>query len=166
MEGSTLTSILAVLSTLAAAWAAWESRRSATASQAALEAQLLKNFMDDYFLDDMSEALRTLVDWKKAGDEAFAATWLDKLSKGDQTAKAVDVARRRVKGFFHKAARMRKGGLVSKGSLALLASVNGLNVYLDVVIPLEDALNAGRDREADDLLKRELGRYEHGTPRV
>lgn len=161
-----LPTALAVFSAAAAAWAAWESRRSANASRAAVEAQLVKAFMDDYFLDDMSRALRCLQQWKAGRGDGYAAKWLEGVRAADPEATEVDGARRRVKGFFEKAVRLYQGGLVKDPQLHSIAYVHGLNVYYDVVIGLEEALNPGRDRESDELLQRTLGRYLHGKPKA
>ena len=90
----------------------------------------------------------------------FAAKWYELLQKGDEQALLVDKARRKVKAYFHKAARLREYKLIQKKTLKGLAYWDGINIYYDIVDPLELALNPDGRRVERDLLMDEIGRYE------
>jgi hypothetical protein len=70
-----------------------------------------------------------------------------------------DDSRRKVKGYFHKAARLYFAGVIRLPTLRELVSVAGLNVYYDVIDPMERALNSSRNPRTVEFLKREVGRY-------
>ena len=159
-------SVLSAVAAGAACWAAWESRRSANAARRAVEAQVLKSFLDEYAQPVMSDALRALRDWKDTHKEHFAQHWLSQLEAEDAEAKRVDVARRHVKAFFVNATRMHLGGLIDETLFRHAVERQGLNIYLDVVGPLEDVLNPGRDRTPEERVRAIVGRDSHQKPRA
>jgi len=161
------TVVVAALAAVASFWAASETRKSAKATQNAAEAGLVAAFFDQYFDPSMAEALRILAALKIKGGEGFAAKWIDALKNGDPDANNADAARRKVKGFFHKATRLHFAGVIRATALRELVYVAGLNIYYDVIDPMELALNSSRSGRTVDLLKREFGRYseaEHVQP--
>jgi len=162
--------ILAQLATVGAAifagWAAWEARNAAKASRAAIEAQVVYSAMSDYFQPAMAEALRILRAWAKKHGSNFAAVWLQEFKDGKPEAVEVDRARRQLKGFFVKAAQLHSGGLIGDKALRALAYVHGLNLYYDVVVPLDRALNPTAPQDAERLLANTLRRYQALPPNV
>jgi hypothetical protein len=115
--------------------------------------------MKDYFEEDMSEALRALTSWSAAHGADFARVWHEAYRRSDQEAVALDKARRQVKAFFDRAVRLFEANLVSKTAFHEIAYTHGLNVYYDVVVPLEYELNPTRRKRTDEALMREIGRF-------
>ena len=122
--------------------------------------------MAEYFDSKMVDDLRTLRAWRDKNPENFATEWLRQLGNNSTEAAAVEAARRRVKGYFVKAARLYSNSLISKDALRAVAFVNGLNIFYDVVVPLGLELNADASRRTDELLSRELGRYDRKAPQL
>ncbi len=162
-----IANIIAALAACAAFWAALEPKRSAAATHASVkatmdtaEAALIKSFFDDYFDQSMSDALRILLRWKEQHDKAFASMWIQLLQSDNTEAAEVDRARRKVKGYFEKAVRMFSAGVVRQNVFIQIAHVAALNVYYDILDPLELALNPNRSSATKDLLLKCCGRYE------
>ena len=162
----TIAVIVAALSALAAFWAAFEAKRSAAATQDSAkatmdtaEAALIKSFFDDYFDQTMSDALRVLAGWKEQHDKAFASSWIQLLLSNDPEASQVDRARRKVKSYFEKAVHIYSAGVVRPSVFRQIVYVAALNVYYDVLDPLELALNPDRSSATKDLLLKCCGRY-------
>ena len=158
--------IIAALAAVAAFWVAFEAKRSAAATQASTkatmdtaEAALMKAFFDDYFDQTMSDALRLLVQWKEQHDNAFASKWVQLFLSNDSEAEHVDRARRKVKGYFEKALHVFSAGVVRPNVFRQIISVAALNVYYDILDPLELALNPDRSSATKDLLWQCCGRY-------
>ncbi len=155
---------IATLSALAAAWAAFESHRSANATLTATKAELVRAFMEEYAKQEMSDHLRCLVRWQRDNPKNFPEKWLNEFNQNTKIADEVDTARRQVKGYFEKAARLHEGGFLDDKTLKLVALRYGINVYFDIVCPIESAFNPKRDRSAENSLKRLVGYYDKGEP--
>ena len=155
-----------LVTAVAAAWAAYESRRSANASRAAAESQVVYQSMIDYFKPEMTDALRTLVKWREGHGDQYPALWLAAFLRGEQEAAVVDRARRHVKGFFDRAVRLREAKFVSEPAFREMAYTGGLNLYFDIVVPLENELNPSRRTRTEDVLWRDIGRYDADAPRA
>lgn len=136
-----LSSYATMVATIAAAWAAIEARRSVNITKRTAESQLLCEFMRDYESPEMADALRRLDHWRRNHGETFAQVWIQRFSSGDQEAAAVDRSRRKVNFYFAKIAQLQKAKLVETRILRMMATVSGINLFYDVVLPLELALN-------------------------
>jgi hypothetical protein len=136
---ASIATVLAALSAPLLAW--WGMRATAKLNAQAIESGLLMALMDQYASQQMVDDLRVLVSWKKDKGDDFAGEWRAALDKGDATAKLMDGARRRVKQYFLKPLRLYENGHVGLPFLKTAAGMDGLNVLIDVVKPLEAALN-------------------------
>jgi len=137
-------------------------REQLEATKDAAEATLVRAFLDDYFSQGISVALQRLRDWKEQNGDEFASAWLTRRQAGDEKAHQVDQARRTIKAYFEKTARIFSAGLIRPKILHQIAYVAGVNIYYDIVDPLERELNPGRSPETIELLKRHCGRYIEG----
>lgn len=160
-----IANIAAALTAIFAAWAAWEARKSAKASRDALDAQAVYAAMSEYFQPRMSVALRTLCSWSDRYGDHFATEWLQEFKKQTPEALAVDEAKRHIKGYFVKAARLYSASLIGKEGLIAVAYVHGLNIFYDVVMPLDEAQNPDVERETEQVLLVTIGRYKSRRPR-
>jgi hypothetical protein len=154
--------VIAILSsetfwTFAAAIAAWaaavfsqqSSRTAADASQAALYLR----FQQQYAGDEMWRDLRNLRSWKEMPhDEDFARKWARLYRDNNEEALTVDRSRRRVSHFFDAIAVLSEKQLISEDIAKLLTRFQGIDLFFEVVEPLEKALNENYDKSSFDIL--------------
>ena len=114
----------------------WSIRAATKLNAQATESGLLMALMDQYASQEMLDDLRLLVSWKKDEGSDFAGKWKAALDRGDETAKQVDWARRRVKQYFSKPLRLYENGHVGLAFIKTAAGMDGLNVLIEVVKPL------------------------------
>ena len=122
--------------------------------------------MEEYGKPEMSEHLRCLVRWKQDNPNDFSEKWLQDFKQNAEAANAVDTARRQVKGYFEKAARLHEGGFLDDSTLRLVARRYGIDVYFDIVCPIESAFNPERDQSAEMSLRSLVGYYDKGKPKA
>ena len=143
-----------------AAWAAWEARRAADASKKSIEAQIVYTAMTEYFGKEMVSNLRILRDWKDKYKDNFATKWWHEFKEENPEAKKVDAARRQVKGFFVKAERLHSNKIISDSALKAVAHVHGIDIFYDIVCPLDKKLNPNDPIKTETYLVKNVGRYE------
>lgn len=156
--------IVTVAAIAIAAWSAWEAKRAADASKASIEAQIVHSAMSEYFEQTMVSNIRVLRNWRDKYGDDFAAKWCEEYRNGSQEAKEVEAARRQVKGYFVKAARLHSNNLISDAALKAVAYVQGINVYYDIVCPLGLSSNPDASTSTERHLLRTIGRYKHDRP--
>jgi hypothetical protein len=163
--------VVTAVGTFLAAVAAWvaavAARRSAFLSQqanqvAANTAQVTANasqaalylrFQQQYAGDEMWRDLRNLRSWKEMPHgEDFASKWARLYRENDDKALAVDRSRRRVSHFFDAIAVLYEKHLVSEDIAKLLTRFQGIDLFFEVVEPLEKALNEDYDKSSFDIL--------------
>lgn len=147
--------IFAALSALFAWWAANETRN-------ATKAQLLNGLIDEYAKQEMADHLDILATLRRSNLTGFAPQWIAEFKQKLPQAVKINLARRYVKGYFDKAARLNQSGFLDSEALRLVALRAGINVYYDVVRPLDRLLNPKDKRGilTEERLLREVGRFE------
>jgi len=151
--------IIAAFAAVMSFRSATEARKSAKATQDAAEASLVVLFLEKYFDPGMDEALRVLAAWKQDKGKDFATIWIAGRNSGSAEAWAANDARRKVKGYFEETARLHFAGVIRTATLRELAYVAGLNIYFDVIDPMELALNPSRSPRTVEFLQAEFRRY-------
>jgi hypothetical protein len=151
--------IIAAFTAVMSFWSAKEARNSAKATQDTAEASLVVLFLEKYFDPGMAEALRVLAAWKRDNDKDFANIWIEGMNSGSAEAWAAEDARRKVKGYFDEIARLRFIGVIRTETLREIAYVAGLNIYFDVIDPMELALYPSRSPRIIEFLMTQFGRY-------
>jgi hypothetical protein len=133
-----------------------ESARSAGAIERATRAQLVGTLYDEYYSKELTEMFGLMNDWIKnigKGDPPEAgrlfggkieAVWRGSF-QGTQsereTVKSLEVARREVKGFFHKAMNLERSGSIEMEDLKkLLSSVSRVEILVKKVFVLDEAI--------------------------
>jgi hypothetical protein len=152
-----ISTVIALWTAVAAFLAAWATQRSAKATREAVEATLIASFYDEYFDQSMSDALRFLAGL--GNEENFAKRWIQGMQTNDPQARVADGFRRKVKGYFHKAAALYLAGLIPPSTFRLVAYQAGLNIYYEVVEPMEVELGPNHNRQIIELLRDKLGKY-------
>lgn len=136
----------AVLSAIAAAVSAIFSWRSSQRAADTAATALILKFRDQYATNEMFVDLRNLRAWHDKNGSRFAETWRQKLQQNDPDAQIVDRSRRRVASFFSNIAYLRNAGLVPKRAEKLLVDFAGLELFYNVVEPMEQELGSDYDK--------------------
>ena len=142
--------ILSAIGTTLAAVAAW---RAASVTQKVAEAGLGYRLQDKYDKREMRDDLRLLEEFHREQGDSFTRKWTDGLEANEDWADKIDLARRRVKGYFLNTAQLYKKHLISKDLLLLITDQAGLNMLYTVVEPLERALSPEYEKEYFEVLR-------------
>ena len=121
MTGEQITLALTAISAIAAAVAAIANWRSLGTTRSAAEVAALTGVAETYESDNMRKALRTLaylvpMPYDEAVVQQWANTWkaeMDKANGRAEWASELDLARRRVSGYFLWLNRLHSGKMVS-----------------------------------------------------
>src|SRR5688572_24239544 len=109
--------VIAALAAVASVVATVAALKAVRATRDAAEASVIVSFFDRYFDPSMAEALRTLSAWRHDRGDDFARKLVEERGLRNAEAVAVDDARRLVKGYFHKAARLHFAGVIRDETL-------------------------------------------------
>jgi hypothetical protein len=128
-----VTTIIALAAAAISAFAVRNTRQIA-------EAQIVLKFREEYATDQMLTDLRLLHDWKKNHGDQFASIWLKQFQGGQPEAIAVDRARRHVGHYFFSIYDLKQSRFLSKKTAKFLLNVSGLNLFYQIVEPLDREL--------------------------
>lgn len=158
--------VLAAVSALASAIAALTSLAQARGTAQGNEVNAYLRLMEDYGHPAMREALLELGTFWRDRRESFpdpGAAWTALNETDPEAAKLVRGHSRLVSNYFGSAARLYEAGLISRKLFRLLISRPGLNIYYDIVVPINVARNpAGHSTLYDRTMKRVLKKYADG----
>ncbi len=146
--------IITAISTFFVAIATFASWRSANASRATLQAQLLSEFMKEYSEAQMCKDLRALRNWRYKYGDKFAEEYINRAKKGEERALEIDFARRHVKFYFSRSLLIYNAKIMNKKTLKEIGAVDAINILYDIIEPLEKALNAKYDKRKFIQLKK------------
>jgi len=127
-----------------------------------IEASLWPDFNRRYKTDEMSQAIKALTNWYYDHPADFVDFWLEKLRVGDTEARQLDLHRRTLSMFFVDIASLYRDRIISKRFARFVANQAGLNVFYEVVVPMNMAQRPARTREAVRHLKKLLKQVEGG----
>jgi hypothetical protein len=98
-----------------------------------------------YDSEEMRKACNHLLAWRRAHGERFEQIWSDQMATREVGAAETNTARRIVSRYFLNLAKLRRINAVDPESARLLADCYGLNVFYQIVVPLNLRLaaNAG-----------------------
>lgn len=131
-------------------------------ARAALQAQLLFQFIKEYSEPQMCTALQTLINWKSQYRDKFDTEYIKRLKKGEEKALEVHYARRQVSSYFSRAFRLYKTCFIRKRILQEIGAVEGINIYYDIVEKLEQKLNLEYDKKTFEQINKICGRIGSG----
>lgn len=158
--------ILAAISALASAIAAMTSLAQARGTAQGNEVNAYLRLMEDYGDPAMREALLELGKFWRDRRESFpdsGAAWTALNASDPDAAKEVRGHTRLVSNYFGSAARLYEVGLISRKLFRLLISRPGLNVYYEIVVPINVVRNpAGHTAHYVRVLKRVVKQYADG----
>lgn len=127
------------------------------------DAGLFLKFVENYRVQEMRNALRTLRMWEAEHGAGFVEKFRERIKKGDPKADAVDEARRHVKGYFiDSALGSYELGSVTLPFLQKVTAFAGINILYDIVEPLEQAINPNYDKSKFERLRQLCGRFGSG----
>jgi hypothetical protein len=111
----------------------------------------------------MANAIKQLVDWYYEHPKDFVQSWLDGLKTKDQRVRSVDASRRMVSTYFVDVARLRREKFISKQFARMIAGQQGLNVYYEIIVPMNLAQNRPETtRNTVRELKKLYSKFEDG----
>ena len=158
--------VLAAVSALASAIAAFTSLAQAKGTAQGNEVSAYLRLMEDYGDPAMREALLELGKFWRERKGSFTdagAAWSALNEADPDAANAVRRHSRLVSNYFGNAARLFEAGLISRKLFRLLISRPGLNVYYEIVVPINVVRNpAGHTAHYVRLLKRVVKQYADG----
>lgn len=159
--------VLAAVSAVASAIAALTSLMQARGTTQANEVSVYLRLMQDYSDGGMQESLLALGEYWSLRKDQFpnaGDAWMSDLAQDADLAAKIRRHARRVSHFFGAAARLYSAGFISGRLLRLLISRPGLNVYYDVVCPINVARQPkGQAAHFLQTLKRILPIYGDGS---
>jgi len=139
--------------------------RSSQVAANTAQATLYLKFQEQYASDEMRQDLRNLTSWRELHRGEFVSTWVKLYQQNDNKALAVDRSRRRVSHFFGAIADLYNERLLSEDLTGRLATrFQGIELWFEVVEPLEKALNPDYDKSQFDTLY-SFGTSGRGQPR-
>ena len=162
MDFESIALVIGAISMLAGVAAAIAAFRAARETRKSVEAELVLQFLDHYASDEMLNALRVLRMWEAEHGEGFEKVWRERLDLQVPEAHTVDQARRRVKNYFLNALRLFESQYVDREFLAEVCSVDGINIFYDIVEKLELALNEKYDQSRFQRIADLCGRARSG----
>jgi hypothetical protein len=138
-----LTAITAV-GTFIAAIAAWKSTQ---ATKRAAEGAFLNRFLEQFSTAGFLRALRLLRNWKHEKGEDFARIWYESLKREDREALKIDLARRKVSLYFHRALLLTDSGYADENFLKAVLSLGGVDILYEIVEPMAYEMDPDDDAE-------------------
>jgi hypothetical protein len=135
-----------------AAIAAW---RSARATEKTGLAQILMQITDAYSSPEMLSGMLNLLKWQNEHQKDFAAKFAEvRRDKGEYAKiKNLDEDRRRYSHHFHKIRLLSNRGLVNKSFVKKVASREQVDFLLEVIEPMERAMNPKYDHSTFDFFR-------------
>lgn len=89
-----------------------------------------------YDAQDMRDSCNELLAWRRLHGDAFSEVWSAQMVHRDDAAIRVNTARRIVARHFLNIAKLRKINAIDREAARLLADCYGLNVFYQIVVPL------------------------------
>jgi hypothetical protein len=154
VDAQVIAVVAAVFSAIAAISSAVIAGKAVKNGRKIADAQVLVRFRERYSEDQMSRDLRLLRDWKEQQGERFAVIWHERFLIRETGAMDVDAARRRVSHYFSWIGELYNGSFISKQMALLLYKLDGSEVFLEIVEPLDAILNPNYGKKAYDTLKK------------
>ncbi|HYD86236.1 MAG TPA: hypothetical protein VEA80_02065 [Vitreimonas sp.] len=157
---------LAAVSAVASAIAALTSLAQARGTAQGNEVNAYLRLMEDYGDPAMREALLELGRFWRERRDSFpdsGAAWIALNETDPDAAKAIRGHSRLVSNYFGSSARLYEAGLISRKLFRLLISRPGLNVYYEIVVPINVVRNpAEHSAHYVRLMKRVVKQYADG----
>jgi hypothetical protein len=161
-----ITALLILKSAKAGEKSAQAANKSVRETKRAMQAQLYVRLMEYYASKEMFESLRLLrivgeskafKEWKKEGPDtfsgAFAEAELSRIKEGiEEVEKDYRHYQRFVKYYFLRIYHLDEQGFLPKHLVKDLLSVDGINLFFEVVRPLEYLENENFDSSNFDAL--------------
>lgn len=146
-----LISLIGSSGAVGAALAAW---RSAKETQKTVLAQILIQITDTYSSPEMLSGMLNLRKWQQQYGSNFAEEFGEMRRSDYSKIEQIDKDRRRYSHHFHKIRLLLDSGVVSKSFVKKIVSFGQVDFLLEVIEPLEGALNPNYDHSTFDTFRR------------
>lgn len=133
-----LIALIGSLGAVSAALAAWHSAKE---TQKTVLAQILMQITDAYSSPEMLSGMLNLSNWKQQYGPDFAKKFGELRRNDYSKVEQIDKDRRRYSHHFHKIRLLLDSGVVSENFVKKIVSLGQVDFLLDVIEPLEKALN-------------------------
>ena len=152
---------ITILATIAALISAWVAIVAVSGESRTKKAEFFLDLTDRYNTAQMGDAMYDLVDWMLNTPEAFAEQYKEKFKEADPVSIKMDEARRTVNRYFLNVAQLYEAGLIDHKFARMVTNFYGLNVYYQIVVPMNNA-KYGADEHYPDILRKIRTQYANG----
>lgn len=146
-----LISLIGSLGAVGAALAAW---RSAKETQKTALAQIIMQITDAYSSPEMLSGMLNLRSWQQQHGLEFAKKFGETRHTDYSKIEQIDKDRRRYSHHFHKIWLLLDSGVVSESFVKKVVSAEQVDFLLEVIEPLEEALNPNYNHSTFDTFRR------------
>jgi len=146
-----LISLIGSLGAVGAALAAW---RSAKETQKTVLAQILMQITDAYSSPEMLPGMLRLRNWQQQHGSDFAKKFGEMRRSDYSEIEQIDKDRRRYSHHFHKIRLLLDAGVVNESFVKKVVSHDQVDFLLEVIEPLEEALNPNYNHSTFDAFRR------------
>lgn len=141
-----LTQVFQLLATLFQCLAVYFAYKSTVVNRNGTYAQIFMELYKEYSSPDMLGSMKYLKDWKEKHGDGFTTIFKKQYDSKYRKVKKIDECRRRVSHYFHKLRILYDEKVIDMRFAKKLATEYQIDLLLDVVEPLEKALNPNYDR--------------------
>lgn len=146
--------IIALIGSLGAVGAALAAWQSAKETQKTALAQILMQIMDAYSSPEMLSGILNLRNWQQQHGSDFSKKFGEMRRSNYSKIEQIDKDRRRYSHHFHKINRLLDSGIVNESFVKKVISPGQVDFLLEVIEPLEEALNPNYDHSTFDTFRR------------
>ena len=148
--------LIPLIGSLGAAGAAIAAWQSAKATKNTVLAQILMQITDAYSSPEMLSRMLNLRNWQEKHQTDFAKKFAEMRNDRDEYAKIeqIDKDRRRYSHHFNKIRLLLDSGLVNESFVKKIAPPEQVDFLLEVIEPLEKALNLNYHHSTFDTFRR------------
>ena len=151
LEIASIAAAVSAFAAMIAAFLSWQSHRK---QLIIFESGIYIEYRKEYSSHLFANYLRFLVQFKDEKGDDFSRIFCDMAVSGDADIKPINDARRAVKFYFETASDLNRNEYISDKILIEICKVDGINIYFDIVIPLEIEINTDFDLQAYEHLKK------------
>ncbi|AOT08400.1 hypothetical protein [Pseudoalteromonas luteoviolacea] len=117
------------------------------------DAKIYLDMMDIYMSKEFKYALKAIRTAQEKEIDTFPAEWFKSHQSGEQWAKDVDDARRKVKYFYRNVAQLYNENLISFDLVKAICKPQGWRVLIELIEPMEQISNSHYNRSTYEIIK-------------
>lgn len=116
---------------------------------------ILNSFLEEYYSEVMSVSMRSLRSFKDENGDEYANIYaqLKSSNSSDPNFLILDNNRRYLKGFFKRLVKLSESNCLDLALSKTFFELDGVNHFIEIVEPIENAINANNSKELFESLK-------------